>query len=392
MDTQMKDARSWIRPAGLGFLLVVAMVLGGLIATRSVGARPFASATAAAVSRSVVGGRQVPVSNSVSAISNLPDLVDRVRPSVVAINTVVNGRSGQPQGQGLGTGIVVDTQGHILTNFHVIDGAGQVSVEFADGTMVPGKVIGQDQGNDLAIVQVDVPANALTPAKFADSDGVRVGEPVFAIGNPFSLEFSVSSGIVSGLNRQSEGGITGRPVRGVIQTDAAVNPGNSGGPLFDADGNVIGVNAAIENPTGQRVFVGIGFAISSNTVQRFLPDMIAGRPITHPQLGVAGVTLNAINAKEAGVAAQKGVYITNVSTGGAAEAAGLKGAAPAAGAGVLPPGGDVIVAIDGKPMTTIEQLAKTVDGYNVGDAVKLTVIRAGKQMDVNATLKEWTGS
>lgn len=380
----------WMRPAALGVLLVVAMAVGALIATRTGGDRPASTATAASSAEAVRGTRQLPVSNA--AIANLPDLVDRVKPSVVTINTVVTNRTGQRQGQGLGTGIVVDKQGHILTNYHVVDGANQVSVKFADGTMVGGRVIGSDPGNDLAIVRVDVPASLLQPARFADSDGVRVGEPVFAIGNPFSLEFTVTSGIVSGLNRQSEGGITGRPVRGVIQTDAAVNPGNSGGPLFDADGNVIGVNASIENPTGQRVFVGIGFAIASNTAQRFIPDMIAGRPITHPQLGVAGVTLNAVNAREAGVQTEKGVYVTAVNPGGAAERAGLRAAAAASASGVLPPGGDIVIAIDGKPMTSIEQLAKVVDGYKVGDTVKLTVIRGGNQIEIAATLREWTGS
>ena len=386
---EVKGVYGWIRPAALGVLVVVAMAVGALIATRTGGAGPGSTATAAAID-SIGRGRQLPVSNS--AIVNLPDVVDRVKPSVVTINTVVTSRVGQRQGQGLGTGIVVDKQGNILTNFHVVDGAEQVSVKFVDGTMVAGRVVGSDPGNDLAIVRVNVPADTLQPARFADSDGVRVGEPVFAIGNPFSLEFTVTSGIVSGLNRQSEGGITGRPVRGVIQTDAAVNPGNSGGPLFDADGNVIGVNASIENPTGQRVFVGIGFAIASNTAQRFIPDMVAGRPITHPQLGVAGVTLNAVNAKEAGVQAEKGVYITAVNPSGAAERAGVRAAAASTSNGVLPPGGDVIVAIDGKPVTTIEQLAKTVDGYNVGDSVKLSVIRDGKQIEVSATLREWTGA
>ncbi|MFA7296448.1 MAG: trypsin-like peptidase domain-containing protein [Dehalococcoidia bacterium] len=380
----------WMRPAALGVLLVVAMAVGALIATRTGGDRPTSTATAASSAEVARNPRQLPVSNA--AIGNLPDLVDRVKPSVVTINTVVTNRTGQRQGQGLGTGIVVDKQGNILTNYHVVDGANQVSVKFADGTMVGGRVIGSDPGNDLAVVRVDVPANILQPARFADSDGVRLGEPVFAIGNPFSLEFTVTSGIVSGLNRQSEGGITGRPVRGVIQTDAAVNPGNSGGPLFDADGNVIGVNASIENPTGQRVFVGIGFAIASNTAQRFLPEMIAGTPITHPQLGVAGVTLNAVNAREAGVQTEKGVYVTAVNAGSAAERAGLRAAAAASANGVLPPGGDIVTAIDGKPMATIEQLAKTVDGYKVGDTVKLTVIRGGSQIEVSATLREWTGS
>jgi putative serine protease PepD len=375
---------------GLGAALAVSIGSG-----RAGGSQFASSAPSKSSTLPVVGIVAPPASggalNGITAISNLADVVERVRPSVVAVNTVVTNRAGAPQGEGLGTGVVVDQQGHILTNYHVIDGANAVTVKFADGTVLAGKVIGSDPGNDLAVVSVNAPADALTPARFANSDTVRAGQGVFAIGNPFSLEFSVTSGIVSGTDRQSGGGITGRSIRGVIQTDAAVNPGNSGGPLFDADGNVIGINASIENPTGQRVFVGVGFAIPANIVQRYLPDMIAGKAITHSQLGIAGLTLNAINAKEAGVDSTKGVYITSVSSGSAADRAGLKAAGAATASGALPPGGDVVVSVDGKPMLTIEQLSRTIDGYNVGDTVHLSVVRGGRTLDLSATLQEWTG-
>ncbi len=399
MEEQRQARSGWLRGAALAVLVIVAMGLGAFLAI-SIGARgatrTASSAPSASTSTFPVGGVLPPAargeaSTGVSAINNLADVVDRVRPSVVTVNTVVANRQGVPQGEGLGTGVVVDKDGHILTNYHVIQGANAVTVKFADGTVLAGKVVGSDQGNDLAIVSVNAPADALVPAHFADSDTVRAGQGVFAIGNPFSLEFSVTSGIVSGTERQQGGGITGRAIRGVIQTDAAVNPGNSGGPLFDADGNVIGINASIENPTGQRVFVGVGFAIPSNIAQRYIPDMIAGKSITHSQLGVAGITLNAINAKEAGVQPTKGVYITSVSSGGAADRAGLHAAAASTATGALPPGGDVVTAIDGKPLATIEQLARTVDGYNVGDKVKLSVVRDGKSMELTATLQEWNG-
>jgi len=379
--------------------LIVAMGLGAILAVSIGGggsSTPFASSAPSGSSTFPVGG-VVPAAargeagTGLSAIANLADVVERVRPSVVTVNTVVTNRAGTPQGEGLGTGVVVDQQGHILTNYHVVQGAGAVTVKFADGTVLAGRVIGSDPGNDLAVVKVNAPAEALTPARWADSDTVRVGQGVFAIGNPFSLEFSVTSGIVSGTERQASGGISGRAIRGVIQTDAAVNPGNSGGPLFDAEGNVIGINASIENPTGQRVFVGVGFAIPSNIAQRYLPDMIAGKSITHSQLGVAGITLNAINAKEAGVQPTKGVYITSVTNGGAAERAGLRAAAAGNPSGALPPGGDVVTAIDGKPVNTIEQLARTIDGYNVGDRVKMNVVRDGRPLELTATLQEWTG-
>jgi S1-C subfamily serine protease len=175
----------------------------------------------------------------------------------------------------------------------------------------------------------------------------------------------------------------------MLQTDTAVNPGNSGGPLFNAVGEVVGINTSIENPTGQRVFVGVGFAVSSNTAQRFLPDMIAGNPITHPQLGVAGATLNEINAEQAGVDVERGVYITTVSPGSAADEAGLRPAEPLTGA-ELPPGGDVVTKIDGEEVSTIQELARRVDQYKVGDEVTLTVVRDGSEIEVTATLREWT--
>lgn len=395
---EKRASGAWVRTAVLGVVIAGAMVLGGVLAVtvgggRSAGPEPVAGAFGERSTLPVVGVATAPASAARvgAAIDNLPDLVDRVRASVVSVNTVVNNRAGNPQGEGLGTGVVVDRQGHILTNHHVVEGASTVTVKFADGTVLGGKVIGSDPGNDLAVVKVSAPAEAFTPARFANSDAVRVGQSVFAVGNPFALEFTVTAGIVSGVERQSGGGISGRPVRGVIQTDAAVNPGNSGGPLFDAEGNVIGINASIENPTGQRVFVGVGFAIPANTAVRFLPDMIAGKAITHPQLGVAGVTLNAINAKEAGVEPTKGVYITAVSAGSAVDRAGLRGAANFTASGALPPGGDVVTAINGNAVTTMEQLARAIDGFNVGDTVRLGVVRGGRTLGLSATLQEWTG-
>lgn len=385
--------KSWLQAAVLGAVVVVAMVAGGLIAAAIAGGSDSSSTTdnSASVSTSGDGSKSDSASSvSLTAIDDLPTLVDRVSASVVAISTVSG--SGTRQASGLGTGVVIDTDGHILTNFHVIDGARQVTVEFKDGSVVPGTVSGSDPGNDLAVVKVNLSADKLQPAKLGDSDKTRQGESVFAIGNPFSEKFSVTSGIISATGRDSTGNTSiGRPVRGMLQTDAAVNPGNSGGPLFNAAGEVIGINSSIENPTGQRVFVGVGFAVASNTAKRFLPDMIAGKPITHPQLGVSGATLNDVNAQQLGIDAKKGVYITSVTSGSAADRAGLRAASGTSTDGGLPPGGDVVTKFDGKDVTTIEQLAQLVDQHKVGDQVKLTVIRGGSQMELTATLQEWTG-
>ena len=173
-------------------------------------------------------------------------------------------------GAGVGSGVVIDRSGHILTNYHVVEGAITLVVELPDGTTAAAELIGSDPGNDLAVIRADLPAAALVPATLGDSDAVRVGEPVFAIGNPFDLDFTVTSGIISGVDRESQQRLNGRSIRGVLQTDAAVNPGNSGGPLFNAAGEVIGINTAVENPIGQNFFVGVGYAVPSNTALRFI--------------------------------------------------------------------------------------------------------------------------
>jgi S1-C subfamily serine protease len=391
--------RSWLQAGVLGIVIVVAMVAGGFLAVAVAGndGTPAAVATApsgtgSSATDTTSNGASDSNSNvSLTAIDDLPSLVDKVMPSVVAISTVSG--TGIRQAEGLGTGVVIDKDGHILTNNHVIDGARQVTVEFSDGTTVPGTVTGTDEGNDLAVVKVDVSSDKLHPATLGNSDDAKPGESVFAIGNPFSQKFTVTAGIISAIDRDSPGDSgSGRPVRGMLQTDAAVNPGNSGGPLFNANGEVIGINESIENPTGQRVWVGVGFAVASNTAKRFMSDMIAGTPITHPQLGVSGVTLNEVNAKQLGINVTKGVYITSVASGSAADQAGLRAASgSASNAGDLAPGGDVVTKVDGKDVTTIEQLASVIDGHKVGDKVKLTVIRDGSETELNVTLQEWAG-
>ena len=327
---------------------------------------------------------------------SLPDLVEEVRRSVVGIGIVSLGAVPGPSGsrefraEGEGAGIIVDRKGHILTNYHVVEGADEVTVQLWDGSVVPGSVVGFDPGNDLAVVRASIQPQRLFPARFGDSDAVRVGETVFAIGNPFSFDFTVTRGIVSGIGRESTQNSTGRAIRGVIQIDAAVNPGNSGGPLFNGRGEVIGINTAIHNPTQQRVFVGVGLAIPANTALRFLPDMIAGREIRHPQLGISGATLSAVNARDAGVTVERGVYITAVMPGTAAERAGLRAASIPEG-GELPAGGDVVTAIDGVEVLSIQELALIIDRHDVGDEITLTVVRGGKLAEVTATLLEWPG-
>ena len=397
---------TWLSSIVLAAVIVVSMVVGGVLAVSitddgddgddgddaasgdvvatTATASPAAAATTLPTVATLNATEEAAAEQAVAGLENLPDLVEQVSPSVVQI------RASGPSGGGVGSGVVIDLSGHILTNYHVVQGATQLVVELPDGTTAEAELLGSDPGNDLAVIRADLPADSLVPATLGDSDAVRVGEPVFAIGNPFSLEFTVTAGIISGVDRESQGRPSGRAIRGVLQTDAAVNPGNSGGPLFNAEGEVIGINTAVENPVGQNFFVGVGYAVPSNTALRFIPDMIAGAEIVHPQLGVSGVGLNALSAEDAGVDVERGVYITSVVSGSAADRAGLTAASTPDG-GNLPRGGDVVIAIGGVEVRDVQHLARIIDGHDVGDTVTLTVVRDGQTIEIEAELLVWPG-
>jgi S1-C subfamily serine protease len=293
--------------------------------------------------------------------------------------------SPQPE-QGAGSGFVVDTQGYIVTNEHVVDGASQLKVTFSDGTSAPATVLGQDPGDDLAVVKVDVPSDRLHPLSLADSSQVLVGQPAIAIGNPFNLHNTVTSGIVSALGR-SRTSLNGRAIPDMIQTDAPANPGNSGGPLLDGQGNVIGVLTQIESPV--RGSVGVGFAIPSNTVSRQLAKLIVGGTIRYPWIGVSGESVTPDLARRVGLTASDGVYVEGLAPGGPAESAGLKAAAATGPAGEAGTGGDVITAIDGIPIRSIQDIGSRLNSRSPGDTVTLTVLRGGDTMSIVVTLGAW---
>jgi S1-C subfamily serine protease len=315
------------------------------------------------------------VSNN--SASTVADLYDEVRPSVVRINASNGTNAG-----GLGSGIVLDKEGHILTNYHVVGGFPNIDVQLGDGTSATARVVGTDQGNDLAVIKADLPADKLTPAKLGDSDNIRVGELVIAIGNPFDLEGSVTEGIVSGIGRSlNETG--GRPLRELIQTDAAINPGNSGGALFNGKGEVIGITTAIENPSGNRVFVGIGYSVPINIATRFLPQMLAGQNVQHPRLGISLRDVTPSLTASLNLSVDRGVLVQTVEPGSAAERAGLRGTRSADTAG------DVIVAIDSAEIKSFEDLARYIDTKEVGDTVQLRVMRGGSETTLSITLEAW---
>ena len=371
----MTSQRAWVSPVIMGVVVVMSMLLGGLVATRAAAGHPAAPAQAAPVV-TLPGAR--PIAATAGSVG-IADLVDRVKPSTVLIEGTDSS----------GSGVVVDKQGRIVTNYHVIEGQKTLKATLPDGTASTAKVLGTDPGSDLAIIQAVFTPDKLTPAVLGDSSLMRVGDPVFAIGSPFDQPFTVTSGIISAVGRTSQSSFTGRPIRDVLQTDAAVNPGNSGGPLFNMAGEVIGINSSIENPSG-RFFVGLGFAIPSNTVRRFMPALIAGQDIKHPQLGVSVVALDAVVASNLGLTVDRGVYVTAVQPNSAAARAGIVAGAQAARGATSPgKGGDVIVSLNGQVVTSFPDLARAIDSVDVGTAVQIVVVRNGQQMTLSAPLQPW---
>ena len=359
------------------------------------GAQPPAAVSSPALPSSSGSGSSGATSLS-SACLPAAEIYDQLRPAVVEITSTEQGRSPfGPSGQSAGSGIVIDEQGTILTNNHVVADATNLEVTFSDDTTASAQVVGTDPGSDLAVIRADVSGQKLTPAPLGDSDAIDVGDPVLTIGNPFELEGTLTQGIVSATGRTFSGGQGTRPIRDMIQTEAAVNPGNSGGPLIDCRGEVIGVNTALENPTGQDVNVGIAFAVPINTAKRFLPDMTAGETVSHPWLGIAGEDVTPALAGDLHLSVQSGAYVTIVSAGSPAQRAGLRGAfgseSEAARSGSQPEGGgDVIVAVDGHDITSVDELASYLDAEKkIGDTLTLKVIRGEQEVTLDVTLAEW---
>ena len=306
------------------------------------------------------------------------DLFENTSPSVVYITTVTRGRDifgrGVAVPRGTGTGFIWDTEGHIVTNFHVLQGATSARVVMHDQTSYIAEYVGGSKRHDLAVLRIDAPPGTLRQVKVGDSDRVQVGQSVYAIGNPFGLSATLTSGIVSALNRQIEG-LTGDIIEDVIQIDAAINPGNSGGPLLDSGGRLIGINSQIASPSGASV--GLGFAVPVNTVLRVVPQLIANGEYTPALLGinVADDRTNRVVAQRFGVA---GVLIFEVAARSGADRAGLRGTGDQLG--------DIILQIDGEDVLSSQALRAVLDRYQPGDQVEVTISRDGEVRDVVVTL------
>lgn len=317
---------------------------------------------------------------------SLAGLYEQLNPGVVNIQVYVERET--LAGGGAGSGFILDNEGHIVTNNHVIAGATQVTVVFFNGIEAEAEIIGTDPDSDLAVLQVDQLPELTHMLPLANSDQVKVGEWVVAIGNPFQLGGSMSVGIVSAIGRTIPSGATPFAIPQAIQTDAAINPGNSGGPLLNLRGEVIGVNAQILTG-GVPANVGVGFAIPSNVVRRVVPALIENGSYQWPWLGVQGgdVTLTIMEANE--LESQLGAYITDVIPGGPADEAGLQGSSRFQQVDRLevPVGGDVVIEADGEPMIDFASLLIKTAAKNPGDTMELTIIRNGRRQQVTVTLE-----
>ena len=291
-------------------------------------------------------------------------------------------------GTATGSGFVIDGEGHILTNNHVVEGAEKVTVKLGESEKTyTAKVVGADPGTDIALLKVNAPANELHPLTLGNSSEMEVGDPVVAIGNPFGLDRTVTSGIVSALQRQIQAP-NGFSINHVIQTDAAINPGNSGGPLINAEGEVIGINSQIATGGGGNGNVGIGFAIPIDTVRAEIHQLETNGEVEHAFLGIEGGSVTPELAKALNLPVEEGVIVQSVVKGGPADEAGLEGGHTSAtinGAEVKL-GGDVITEVDGKKVTTMEDLIEELQEKKPGDEIELTVYHDGQEKTAHVTL------
>ncbi len=316
---------------------------------------------------------------------------ERVAPSVVNINTQILRRGFFFQvfpEEGAGSGFVLDREGHILTNFHVVKGAASIEVTLGEDRIFPARLVGADPRTDLAVLRIDAPRELLVPVELGSSANLRVGQRAIAIGNPFG-QFSrtLTIGAISALNRTLEGQ-DGRPISGIIQTDAAINRGNSGGPLLDSSGRVIGITTAIFSPTGGNV--GVGFAVPVDTIKRVLPDLLDLGYYRHPFLGVRyAYRITPTLAQALDLPVDSGLLLVQLYPDSPLERAGVRGAQHQV---VLRGqrfyvGGDILVAIDGQPVRSLEELQIQIEEYRVGDSVTVALIREDEPFQVVVTLE-----
>jgi S1-C subfamily serine protease len=316
---------------------------------------------------------------------NNVEVYKAISPGVVSIKSTSYRQDffGQvEEGQGSGSGSVIDEQGHILTNYHVIEGATKLSASLGGDKTYPARLIGGDPDTDLAVIKVDAPREQLTIVPLGDSDKLVVGQKVLAIGNPFGFDRTLTTGVISGLQRPIRAR-NGRPIEGAIQTDASINPGNSGGPLLDSHGRMIGINSQILSPSGASA--GVGFAIPVSIARRIVPELIRNGVVRRPKLGVSTRAVKDLRG-QVRLPAEDGVLILYVAPGGSAAAAGLRSTMQTEDGDIVL--GDIITAIDGEKVSSTDDLYRILDKRKVGEVVKVEVVRDNGRATISVRLLE----
>lgn len=336
------------------------------------------------------GGASVPFAMAQEDGERIGQIYERSNGGVVFIQARIGAQQRspfglpQPQGVATGTGFLIDGEGHIVTNAHVVENAVEVALRADDDQVIPAEVVGLDISTDLAVLRVDPQALGARPLPLGDARGVAVGDPVVAMGNPFGLADTITAGIVSAKQRRIRAP-DGFTIEDVIQTDAAVNPGNSGGPLIDLDGRVIGVNSQIATGGQAQQFAGIAFAIPVSTVREIVPDLLDDGEVSRPFLGITPLDAPPQLAGALGLEEPGGAYILSVVEGSPADEAGLRGDRAAA-QGALLGGGDVILAVEGEKLRNAGDLAAALADQEIGEEVTLTVLRDGRRQEIEVTL------
>jgi S1-C subfamily serine protease len=338
---------------------------------------------------------ELQVQNQIDEINNLildeskslslMEIFEKAEPGVVRVNTIRNQTSDTG---GVGSGFVFDKMGHIITNAHVIDGSTKTVVTFLDGRSYNAEIIGMDEYTDIGVIKVNADLKLLNPLSLGDSSNLNVGEPIAAIGNPFGLSGSMTSGIVSQMGRLLPSG-SGYSIPDVIQTDAAINPGNSGGPLLNMRGNIVGINTAIQSTTGE--FTGVGFAVPSQTVAKIVPTLINDGEYKHPWIGISGRDIDPDTANVLGLKDALGFLVITVVENSPAADAGLVGSDKMieVDGREYPVGGDIIVAVDGMDVRKIDDILIHLQRVKtVGDEMNLEILRDGRTTNVTIILQE----
>ncbi len=388
-------------PGAAVSVLVVAPRLAAAAAAEAASARaPAAMAVAAAAPAVAAAGEtsvRVPLQYVAATTSLLSDeqnnieVYDRVNRSVVYITTITLEYSyffeAMPQ-EGTGSGIIIDTEGHVLTNYHVVKGADQLRITLSDGTELEGKVTGTDPENDLAVVKFDPKGRVVVPVSFGSSANLRVGQKVLAIGNPFGLDRTLTTGVISALNRPLENSEENTVIRSTIQTDAAINPGNSGGPLLNSRGELIGINSAIYSPSGASA--GVGFAIPVNTARRVVDELLRYGVVRRGWIDITPIQLFPALVSYFKLPVRNGVLVSEA--GAAARQAGLRGgdqsSAVRYGRTIIYGGGDIIVEVAGQKVASYSDLLGALEQTKPGEVVTVKVVRSGQEKSLTVKLVE----